>query len=192
VAFIDMVAAHRMKEAILIALLKREKSGAGSYIEVSLEEAGIASLVNQATNWLMNKQIPERTGSLHPSIAPYGETYKCNDNKWLVLAVGNDRQFTSLMEVLSLDHLSVHPDYSTNANRVLHRVALNKILERSFGLEDRSYVSTRLKTAGVPVGEVKTMKEVFEGSTAKRMILEEEIEGSRTIRPSSIGFRFLA
>jgi len=192
VAFIDMVAAHQMKEAILIALLKREKTGAGSYIEVTLEEAGIASLVNQATNWLMNNQIPERTGSLHPSIAPYGETYKCNDDKWLVLAVGNDRQFASLLKVLSLDHLSLHPDYATNANRVLHRIALNKILERSFRSEDRADVSTRLKSAGVPVGEVKTMKEVFEGSTAKKMVLEEEIEGAKTLRPSSIGFRFLA
>ncbi|MEZ4904287.1 MAG: CoA transferase [Spirosomataceae bacterium] len=73
VALIDVLAAHQLKEAILLALLRRTQTGEGAYIATSLFEAAIASLVNQASNWLMNSHIPQRMGTQHPNIAPYGD-----------------------------------------------------------------------------------------------------------------------
>ena len=128
VALIDLFAAHQMKEAILIALLKKARTGLGSYIEVSLEKAGLASLANQATNWLMNRAIPGRIGSIHPSIAPYGETFQCKDGIWVVLAVGTDRQFKEMMTLLSLQEMITHPNYRTNEQRVMHRKQLAELL----------------------------------------------------------------
>ena len=79
VALIDVLAAHQLKEAILIALLKKQKSGKGSKISVSLFDSAVASLVNQATNWLVAGYLPKASGSLHPNIAPYGEIFKTKD-----------------------------------------------------------------------------------------------------------------
>ena len=93
VALMDVLAAHQMKEGILCALLEREKTGKGGLIEASLIDSGIASLANQATNYLMGDSIPSRKGSIHPNIAPYGEYFECKDGKLMVLAIGTDKQF---------------------------------------------------------------------------------------------------
>lgn len=104
-AFIDILTAHQMKEGILCALLQRSADGKGRKVTVSLYNSAIASLANQASNWLMNKHIPKKIGSLHPNIAPYGETFQCQDGKWIVLAVGSDQQFAKLAVLLELPEL---------------------------------------------------------------------------------------
>ena len=68
VALIDILAAHQMKEGVLLALLKRVSSNKGAYVSVSLLDAALASLANQATNWLMAGHIPQPLGRLHPNI----------------------------------------------------------------------------------------------------------------------------
>ncbi len=79
VALIDVLAAHQMKEAILIALLHKMKTGKGSYLTVSLYDTAIASLTNQATNYLIAAHIPKPLGCKHPNIAPYGDLMHCAD-----------------------------------------------------------------------------------------------------------------
>ena len=93
VALVDIFAAHHMKQAILLALLKREKTGAGAHIKCSLEASAFSNLANQASNALMNDTDSVLRGSLHPNIAPYGETFKCADGKQVILAVGSNNQF---------------------------------------------------------------------------------------------------
>src|SRR5688572_2881986 len=100
IALIDVLAAHQLKEGILIALLQRERTGKGAYIEVSLERAALAGLINQASNFLMAGHVAAPIGTLHPNIAPYGETFLCSDRKRIILAVGSDTQFRSLCNVL--------------------------------------------------------------------------------------------
>lgn len=190
VALIDVLAAHQMKEAILIALIKKEKQGIGSYIEVSLEESAIASLVNQATNWLMNQVDPERSGSIHPNIAPYGETFSCLNNEWVVFAVGNDKQFNALAKTLDLGDQLINEKYETNQKRVINREDLGKILAEAIANFDREKLVKLLLKQEVPVGSVNSIKDVFETETGKSMILSEEIEGVKTLRPSSVAFHF--
>jgi crotonobetainyl-CoA:carnitine CoA-transferase CaiB-like acyl-CoA transferase len=81
VALIDILAAHQLKEGILIALIKRLQTGKGSRVSASLEHAAIASLANQASNWLMTGYNHQPSGSLHPNIAPYGELFTTADSK---------------------------------------------------------------------------------------------------------------
>src|SRR5690606_15808816 len=79
VALIDVLAAHHLKEGILLALYERENSGKGKAVCVSLYDAALSSLVNQASNYLMAGKVPQRIGSLHPNIAPYGEIFETKD-----------------------------------------------------------------------------------------------------------------
>ena len=99
-ALIDVLAAHQLKEGILCALLKqKENPGQPFNIEVSLYESAIASLINQATNWLMNHNIPQRMGSRHPNIAPYGEIFTTSDERSVTLAIGSNRQYRDLCTI---------------------------------------------------------------------------------------------
>ena len=86
VALIDILAAHQLKEGILLALLQRSQTGQGSKVSTSLYAAALASLANQATNWLIASFAPQRLGSQHPNIAPYGDLFRTADGQELVLA----------------------------------------------------------------------------------------------------------
>jgi crotonobetainyl-CoA:carnitine CoA-transferase CaiB-like acyl-CoA transferase len=107
VALIDILAGHQLKEAILIALLNKYKTNKGSHITVSLFDTAIASLANQATNWLIAHHLPTAQGSLHPNIAPYGEIFTTKDNHQITFAIGSDKQFKHLCEILNLDLFSI-------------------------------------------------------------------------------------
>lgn len=178
VALIDILAAHQLKEGILIALLQREKSQKGALVEVSLYDAAIASLANQASNWLTAAYIPKLNGSLHPNIAPYGETFLTKDNRLIVLAVGNNKQFITLCEILKLNDLIHDSRFSTNASRVKNRIILKELLEEKFKQYHADDLINQLIHNQVPAGIVKYMKEVFEEESSKHLILNDEI-GSR-------------
>lgn len=172
VALMDVLAAHHLKEAILIALYQRLKSGEGASLHVPLFRAGLASLVNQGTNWLVAGKIPVPMGSGHPNICPYGDSFSCADGKAIVLAVGNDAQFKRLCACLDAQDLAVHPDYQSNPLRVRHREALLKALQTYFSRETRDTLLGRLIEANVPAGAIRDMQEVFELPEAAPQLLE--------------------
>jgi crotonobetainyl-CoA:carnitine CoA-transferase CaiB-like acyl-CoA transferase len=173
VALIDVLAAHHMKEAILVAMIKKLKTGNGSKVSVSLYDAAIASLANQASNWLMANHNPQASGSLHPNIAPYGEIFSTLDKKMIVLAIGNNKQFEQLCSLLKIEIQKSNFDFSTNTNRVKNRTELFKIIQDSI----KNYSSEKLMKDfiknDVPAGEIKSVKDVFEEDKAKSLILAE-------------------
>ncbi len=189
VALIDVLAAHQMKEAILIALLQKEKTGKGAYVEISLYEAALASLVNQATNWLMAGHIPQPMGTQHPNIAPYGDIFYSKDERAIVLAVGTEKQFISLCNALELDiyHLDA---FNNNTQRVRNRTALSEHISHAiatFGIQELEQLFLERE---VPYGRVRNMKEVFEIPEAQSMILEEEMnDGNISKRVKSTAFK---
>ncbi|MEL6866946.1 MAG: CaiB/BaiF CoA-transferase family protein [Bacteroidota bacterium] len=190
VALIDILAAHQLKEGILLALLHRYQSGEGSYVSVSLLEAALASLANQATNWLMAGHIPQRMGSLHPNIAPYGEVFYTLDDKPLVLAVGTEKQFVGLCKCLELEELPADERFSTNLARLQHRLALQQYLKASIRKKSRAEWMSRFHSQKVPAGEIRDMREVFEQEKAKAMILEEQMsDGRNSQRVRTVAFR---
>lgn len=187
VALMDVLAGHHMKEAILLALYNREKSGTGQYIDVSLFRSGITSLANQATNWLVGNCIPKAMGSDHPNIVPYGTIYFTSDNKPLVLAVGSDKQFADLMATLGEPSVAADPKYRTNLLRVQNRQALQSMLISLIAKFERDHLLAELDRRKVPAGGVFNMQEVFEQPEAQELIINgttaygKNIKGVRSL-----------
>ncbi len=188
VALIDLLAAHQLKEGILTAIIQRQNSGKGCKVTASLEKSAIASLANQASNWLMNNVIPQRIGSLHPNIAPYGETLICRNNKAVVLAIGTNAQFEKLCEVLEVKELASRPEYISNQDRVNSRSALLTELQSAASNWTRDELTSALIANNVPAGAIRNMEEVFQSPAAKSMILREFVDGKETRRVSTIAF----
>lgn len=189
VALIDILAAHQLKEAILIALLQKERTGEGSFVSTSLYESAIASLANQATNWLMESHIPQRMGTKHPNIAPYGDIFEGSDGKTMVLAVGTEAQFQRLCDWLGREEWCRDEAYATNAARVKNRDALNLLLKAEMIKFPAADIVESLTKVAVPAAMIRNMKEVFEIPLAQKMILpQEEADGRVSKRVKTVAF----
>jgi crotonobetainyl-CoA:carnitine CoA-transferase CaiB-like acyl-CoA transferase len=180
VALTDLLAAHQLKEAILLALLARAGNGVGRHVHVSLLEAAVASLANQATNFLVAGVVPHRMGSEHPNIVPYGSIFRLADARELVLAVGTERQWRHLAEALGRPDWTADPRFVDNAARVLHREELNRQLAERLGVLDSDRARAALQAGGVPFGFVNDMRQVFAQSVALRLVLQGPPSGVRT------------
>ncbi len=178
VALIDILAAHQLKEGLLLALLKRAKTKEGSLVDVSLLQTAIASLANQATNWLVGKKLPQRQGSAHPNIAPYGDSFVTQDSKRILLAVGSDKQFDELLKILDLP---LPEEFKTNQQRVAHRKELNKLLaEKIMPIHSTSLIE-KLHAKKIPAGFIQNLKEVFELPQAIDILLNKGgVQGVRS------------
>ncbi|WP_249067088.1 CaiB/BaiF CoA transferase family protein [Halalkalibaculum roseum] len=189
-ALIDLLAAHQLKEGILCAMLaQKDSEDSACLVEVSLYESAVSSLINQATDWLMNGNVPQQIGSLHPHIAPYGEVFEMQNNRKITLAIGNDRQFRKLCMVLNCDELVEDSRFSSNQKRVKHREELFGILNEALQAFKTDGLLSKLHDQKIPAGEIKNIKQVFESETSQRLLLEEVIEGRQTIRPKTTVFQ---
>ncbi len=189
VAFIDILAAHHLKEGVLLALLEKEKTGKGKIVSVSLYDAAICSLANQASNYLMLKKTPKRMGSLHPNIAPYGEIFHTKDNIMLTFAIGSNKHFELLCNFLKTKNIEKDDKFDTNQKRVENREELKIILQQRIKNFNSNDVLKELKKMHVPVAEIKDIKQVFEQKEARKLIRHELINGEKTSRVTSIGFQ---
>jgi crotonobetainyl-CoA:carnitine CoA-transferase CaiB-like acyl-CoA transferase len=188
VALIDLIAAHQLKEGVLLALLHRERTGHGSVVTTSLLESALASLANQATNYLMADHVPGPLGTQHPNIAPYGDVYTAADGLPVLLAVGTERQFQQLCAALERMELPDNPDFATNTARVQHRDALNAVLQEAIAGVPGAALLERLHRLGVPAARIRDMRAVFELPVAREMVLEEEQAGRATQRLRTVAF----
>lgn len=184
VPLIDVLAAHQLKEGLLVALLRRSATGEGTVIDVSLIDSAISSLVNQATNYLMTGNVPKALGSAHPNIAPYGTVYYALGDEPLVLAVGTEPQFRALCDILGLQDLPADPRFENNAARVANRPALQDILQAAIGRLDRGEFLAELDRRVIPSGAVRSLDAVL-GSGDGPMILGSAGEAEKTDAASS-------
>ncbi len=171
VALIDVLAGHHLKEGLLLGLLKRERTGEGELVEVSLIQAAVSSLVNQASNWLVANKLPHRQGSAHPNIAPYGESFETSDGKLLLLAVGTDRQFADLCSVLEINELANDERFSTNQKRIENRSTLNKAISKNIAQFTTDELLARMNALKIPGGVIQNVKDVFEMPEAKQLMI---------------------
>ena len=186
VALMDVLAGHQLKQGILAALLERAESGRGRRVSVSLFESGVAALANQASNWLMTGVVPQRIGSAHPNIVPYGNSYRCRDGGYIVLAVGSDRQFHRLVRCLHDEGLAADPRFSTNSLRVRNRADLESRLSALVGEWDRRPLFDRLRAAGVPAGEVRDVREALLDPLGAQLVLSD-VSGASAVRTRVFG-----
>ena len=172
VALMDILAAHHLKEGILLALLRKNQTGKGDFLEVSLLQAAVSSLANQAANWLVAGVTPQKQGSAHPNIAPYGDIFRTLEGHEILLAIGSDRQFTSLCKILNLD--GANEMYRTNVLRVKNRPALNQLLGQNIALLPLNTLVFELQAANIPYGIIKDMQEVFETPEVQSLLLHSD------------------
>ncbi len=191
VALMDVLAGHQLRSGILAALLRKEKTKKGALVEVSLEKSAIAALVNQGTNFLMNGSIPKRIGSRHPNIALYGEVFACKDEVEIVLAVGTQKQFLSLCDILNLPQLKTDKSYLTNSDRLKNLDQLTAELGQKIQSLNSSMFCDALDSHYIPYGMVKNMEAVAKSPLGKNSILYEKIEGVSSQRFSTVGFSIL-
>lgn len=191
IAFIDVLAGHQLKEAILIELLNKHTASNynGRILSVSLYDTAVSSLVNQASNYLMADYVPERIGSLHPNIAPYGELFKTADGRTITFAIGSNRQFEDLCDFLKRKDIYEQEKFENVQNRVKNRKKLYELLYPLVQEYKCDVILQKMEELKVPCGEIKDLKAVFSTERAQSLVREEIIKGEKTKRVSSIAFK---
>lgn len=177
VALVDLLAAHQLKEALLLALLKRERTGQGSFVSVSLLQAAVASLANQATNYLVGDMIPKRMGSEHPNIVPYGTILMGADGRGLVLAAATERQYRDFVKAIGLPELAEDPAFQTPRQRVARREDLLARIRARTSRMQSGELAAALGAAMVPYGFVNDMAAVFEQPGAQALLMHGAANG---------------
>jgi crotonobetainyl-CoA:carnitine CoA-transferase CaiB-like acyl-CoA transferase len=171
VALVDILAAHHLKEGLLLGLIQQSRTGKGDFVEVSLLQAAISSLGNQATNWLVSGKIPKKQGSAHPNIAPYGDVFVTSEGEQILLAVGNDKQFRDLCYLFGIQQAAEDPRFVSNLSRVINRGPLHSLLQENFMKTQASSILARLRAARIPAGAIQDIQQVFETPQAKELLL---------------------
>jgi crotonobetainyl-CoA:carnitine CoA-transferase CaiB-like acyl-CoA transferase len=179
VAVADLAAGLFATIGVLAALRERDAAGRGRRVEVSLLDAQVGMLANQAMNWLVGGLTPGRMGNAHPSISPY-ESYRTRDGS-IAIGVGTDRQFARLAEALGVPELASDQRFGGNAERVAHRAELKRLLERQLGAHDRQEWLERLAAAGVPAAPINSIPEVFADPLVRERALVE-VDGVPQVR----------
>jgi crotonobetainyl-CoA:carnitine CoA-transferase CaiB-like acyl-CoA transferase len=187
VALIDVLAAHQLKEGLLLALLQKENKG--QLVSVSLYDAAVCSLANQASNYLMAQHVAQPIGSLHPNIAPYGEIFKTLDQKDITFAIGSHAHFEKLCQVLNLSAVLKNPLYKENQLRVKNRFLLAKEIQNAVQERAAEELFNALVAIGVPVAIIKNMAEVFNDSAAQALVRAEATQGQITKRVTQLAFQ---
>jgi crotonobetainyl-CoA:carnitine CoA-transferase CaiB-like acyl-CoA transferase len=182
VAFIDLFAAHQLKEGLLVTLLEDRKP---ALVSVSLYDSAIASLVNQASNFLMENHIPQPIGTMHPNIAPYGDIFYTKDELPLLFAIGSNKQFETLLKILNLESSD---EFDSNLKRVKNRDRINRILAPAVQKYTRHELLETCHKLAVPAGAVYNLEEVFEQPKSQKLILEEDFEGISSRKVKSVVF----
>ncbi|MGQ7353183.1 CaiB/BaiF CoA transferase family protein [Quadrisphaera oryzae] len=172
VAVVDVLCGKDAALGALAALVRRGVTGRGGHVEVDLLSSLQAALVNQVQSFVGAGIDPVRSGSHHPSIAPY-ELLDCADGP-LAVACGTDAMFSRMAAELGLPGLADDPRFTTNADRVRHRPQLRAVLEERLAREPAAAWEQRLVAARVPAGRVATVAEGLR--LAERLGLEPVLD----------------
>lgn len=144
---------------ILAALLARERSGLGQFLDMSMMESQSAWLTSLASGLLNGGERPTRVGNAHPNIVPY-QVFRAKD-KHLILAVGTEKQWRALCDELGLATLKDDSRFATNAQRNKNRGSLVQVLDDLFSTECAEYWLEKLKDTGIPSGPINTIAETL-------------------------------
>ena len=174
VAVSDLMAGMYATTAILAALTARQSGSGGQHIDLSLYDTQVAWLANQAMNFLLTGDVPARRGTAHPNIVPY-QAFATRDG-YLMLAVGNDRQFAACAACVGAPELAPDERFRTNALRVQHRDTLVPLLEEKIGAMRTASLLEMFAEHGVPAGPINDLAQVFGEEFARERNLVREID----------------
>ena len=166
VAVADLFTGMYATVAILAALRHAEKTGIGQAIDMALLDTQVAMLANLGANYLVSGTVPGRSGNAHQNIVPYQvfETAAMADGSrdHVIIAVGNDSQFTRFCEVGGQPQLAQDSRFAKNQDRVRNRAVLVPLLETMMKQRGKAQWLAALEAAKVPCGAINNLAEVFE------------------------------
>jgi formyl-CoA transferase len=139
--------------------VRRGVSGEGTHIDLALLDTQLAVLANQASNFLVGGEDPPRQGNTHPNIVPY-QPFMAADQP-IIIAVGNDRQFQRLAEILGAPELASNPVYATNAARVANRAPLVQHIRQAIATKSAAHWLAALEEAGIPAGPINRISQAL-------------------------------
>ena len=145
---------------ILAALVERQKTGRGTLVDTALIDTQVGVLGNQALNYLVSGELPQRIGNAHPNIVPY-QVFPVADGH-IIIATGNDSQYQKLCGVLGEPSLADHSDYRDNKARLANRETLVARLTELTMRMKRADLLAKLEAVGVPAGPINNLDQVFD------------------------------
>jgi crotonobetainyl-CoA:carnitine CoA-transferase CaiB-like acyl-CoA transferase len=172
VAVTDIMAGAFLAQGILIALLDREVSGEGRWVQTSLIEAGISLLDFQATRWTMDKRVPPQEGNFHPTNTPMG-LYPTADG-FLNLAATSNKNFKKFCTLIDREKMASDPRFASPALRGRNKEALNEMIAGALRARTSREWFEMMVEAGLPCGPVYSIKDVF---------ADPQVEALRITRP---------
>lgn len=185
VAIVDIFTGMYAATAVLAALASREQNGLGQHIDLALFDVQVATLANQATNYLVSGRSPGRLGNAHPNIVPY-QAFATSDS-YLILAIGNDEQYRKFCNVAGVQNLANDDRYSTNAGRVCNRDSLIPQLTEIFRGRSKAWWIDELEKVGVPCGPINSLEEVFNDPQVLARSMVTKVEHSAAGEISLVG-----
>jgi crotonobetainyl-CoA:carnitine CoA-transferase CaiB-like acyl-CoA transferase len=159
VAVTDIMAGAFLAQGILIALLDREVSGEGRWVQTSLIEAGINLLDFQATRWTMDKRVPPQEGNFHPTNTPMG-LYPTADG-FLNLAATGNKNFNTFCKLIGQEKTASDPRFASSALRARNKEALNELIADALRAKTSREWFEMMVEAGLPCGPVYNIKDAF-------------------------------
>ncbi|MDZ7812513.1 MAG: CaiB/BaiF CoA-transferase family protein [Ideonella sp.] len=159
VALVDIMTGLYATIGILAALNHRQTSGEGQHIDMALLDVQVATLANQAANYLVSDKVPQRMGNAHPNIVPYQDFPTADGD--MILAVGNDGQFAKLCAVAGHPEWAEDERFASNPARVANRAVLIPLLRQATVMKTTAQWVQALEAAGVPCGPINRLNDVF-------------------------------
>ena len=174
VALADIMTGLYATIGVQAALLERERSGLGQHVDLALLDVQVATLANQAMNYLVGGKVPGRSGNAHPNIVPY-QAFAAADGH-LILAIGNDGQFRRFCETAGVPDMGTDPRYATNAARLANREELCARIAALMAARSMDDWIAALEKAGVPCGPINTLDRVFRDPHVQARAMVQQVE----------------
>ena len=170
----DLTAGIFGAQGILVALLEREQSGKGQWIQTSLLQAQIFMLDFQSARWLVDGEVPAQAGNNHPTTIPTG-VFKTSDGE-INISVAGEIIWQRFCDEIGRNDLFDHPDYNTREKRSDNRDALNALIEESICLNTTAHWVGAFNLAGVPCGPINTIDQTFSDPQVKHLKMTKKVD----------------
>ena len=181
----DLTAGLFCAQGIMIALLEREVSGQGQWVQTSLLQAQAFMLDFQAARWLIDKEVPAQAGNNHPTVIPTG-VFRTLDGH-INIAGGGQIIWRRLCDALELSALITDSKYESPDARSNNRDKLNALIEEQTVMKTSKYWVEHLNAHSVPCGEINSIDQVFENPQIKHLEMVEELKSSNQNKVSLLG-----
>ena len=156
----DVTAGQFAVIGILLALLSREKTGRGQFVDVAMLDSMISTMTSNYASYLGSGVVPRPMGTAFPTVVPYRVIHA--RDRAIAIAVGSEKLWSAFCRAIERPDLEQHPDYASNAERIRNRSALEPILDEVFRQRNAAEWMGRLQGAGIPASLVRDFQEVVE------------------------------